>query len=413
MSETAPSCNRVLTVPQRIERIIVVVLDGVGAGELPDAADYGDLGSNTLGNTAAAVGGLSTPNMGRMGLGCITPIAGVPPENTHSACFGKMREASPGKDTLTGHWEIAGVVLEHAFPTFPHGFPAPVITTFETAIGRSVIGNCAASGTEIIARLGAEHVRTGSPIVYTSADSVFQIAMHESVIPIERQYEICRIARDLLVGPYEVGRVICRPFTGGGGAPKDPFCHFRRTERRRDFPVTPPSTVLDELTSAGKQVHAIGKIFEIFNGRGISTHDPTTNNAEHIAALQAAAKDTDSCYDLIFANLEDFDMLYGHRNDPQGLARALEEWDAAIPDLLAALIPGDLLLITADHGNDPTTPSTDHSREYPFLLACGPNLKSGINLGIRTSYADIAATIREAFGLSPGAHGVSFLGALL
>lgn len=396
------------TLPDAGRRVFVIVLDGVGAGELPDAADYGDVGAHTLAHTAEAVGGLALPNMARLGLGNITPIAGVAPQKNPRAAWGRLREASPGKDTITGHWEIAGIILPRPFPTYPNGFPLEVIAAFEQAIGTRTLGNVAASGTEIIAKLGAEHVRTGFPIVYTSADSVFQIAMSESVIPIERQYEICEIARrQILTGKQEVGRVICRPFTGEGTGSSP----FTRTERRKDFPVPPPPTVLDELTQAGFAVHAIGKIYEIFDGQGIATWDHTTNNAAHIAALQTAAESNKS--DLIFANLEDFDMLYGHRNDPQGMARALETWDAALPAILDALNPGDIFIITADHGNDPTTPSTDHSREYPFLLAYVAGRETGEPLGDRGAYADIAATIREAFTLSPGVNGTSFLAQLI
>ena len=384
-------------------RIFIAVLDGVGAGALPDAAAYGDVGSNTLAHTAAAVGGLKLPNMGQLGLGNITAIAGVPPQAAPRAAWGKMREASPGKDTITGHWEMAGIVLPRPFPTYPNGFPPEVIAAFERAIGTKTLGNVPASGTEIIARLGAEHVRTGFPIIYTSADSVFQVAMREDIFPIARQYEICEIARRLLTGEHEVGRVICRPFVGEGT--KD--SPFTRTERRKDFPVAPPPTTLDEMTQAGFAVHAIGKIYEIFDGRGITTWDHTTNNAAHIRALQTAAESSEA--DLIFANLEDFDMLYGHRNDPQGMAQALETWDAALPAILGALRPDDLFLITADHGNDPTTPSTDHSREYPFLLVYAPQKEAGEPLGDRATYADIAATIREAFSLPSGANGTSFL----
>ncbi len=387
-------------------RIFITVLDGVGAGELPDAADYGDAGSNTLAHTAEAVGGLNLPNMARLGLGNITPIAGVPPQENPRAAWGKMREASPGKDTVTGHWEMAGIVLPRPFPTFPNGFPAETLAAFEQAIGTKTLGNVAASGTEIIARLGAQHVRTGFPIVYTSADSVFQVAMREETIPIARQYEICAIARRLLTGEQEVGRVICRPFTGAGTADSP----FARTERRKDFPVAPPPTVLDELTAAGRSVHAIGKIYEIFDGRGITTWNHTTNNAAHTRALQTAVESRDS--DLIFTNLEDFDMLYGHRNDPAGMARALEAWDAALPALLDSLRPDDLFILTADHGNDPTTASTDHSREYPFLLAYAKN-SAGKTLGVRATYADLAATVREAFGLPPGANGVGFHNAIV
>ena len=384
----------------RIRRVFVVVLDGIGAGELPDAGLYGDTGSSTLTHTAEAVGGLYLPVMGGLGLGNIVEIRGVPPATAPRGAYGKMREASPGKDTITGHWEIAGVVLPKPFPTYPDGFPADIITAFENRIGRKTLGNYAASGTVIVQELGAEHVRTGFPIVYTSADSVFQVAMHEAVIPIERQYEICEIARALLAGEHEVGRVICRPFIGEEGG-------YRRTERRKDFPVSPPPTVLDALGQAGRTVHAIGKIFEIFNGRGITTWDHTTNNPAHITALLAAVQSSDAS--LIFANLEDFDMLYGHRNDPRGMAAALETWDAALPSLLAGLGPGDMFVITADHGNDPTTLSTDHSREHPFLLVYGPDLKPGVELGVRATFSDIAATIREAFGLSNGPHGSSFL----
>ena len=389
---------------KRITRIFIVVLDGVGAGELPDADKYGDVGSNTLGHTALAVGGLRLPAMGSLGLGNITEIRGVPPETSPRGAYGKMREASPGKDTITGHWEIAGVVLPRPFPTYPNGFPAELIAEFEAAIGRKTLGNYAASGTVIIQQLGAEHVRTGFPIVYTSADSVFQIAMHEAVIPIERQYEICEIARGMLAGEEEVGRVICRPFEGTEGA-------YKRTERRKDYPVAAPPTVLDALQTAGRKVHAIGKIFEIFNGRGISSWDHTTNNPAHIDALRQSVDHSDA--DLIFANLEDFDMLYGHRNDAKGMAAALEDWDRALADLLESLRPGDLFLITADHGNDPTTSSTDHSREYPFLLAYGPKSRPGVDLGVRATFSDISATVREAFGLEPGQNGTSFLNDLL
>lgn len=397
-------------------RVIIAVLDGVGAGELPDAASYGDTGSNTLAHTAEAVGGLNLTNMGQMGLGNVTQIMGVPPTATPTAHWGKMAEASPGKDTITGHWEMAGVVLTRPFPTYPNGFPADVIAAFEQAIGTKTLGNFPASGTVIIDQLGAQHLATGFPIVYTSADSVFQIAMHEEIIPIERQYEICEIARKILVGTHEVGRVICRPFLGdrkkGATIPGSSLTpvtagEFQRTERRKDFPVNPPPTVLDDAVNAGLSVHAIGKIYEIFNGRGISTYDHTTNNAAHLAALQTAIEANDSA--IIFANLEDFDMLYGHRNDPQGMARALEEWDVALPKLLQHLRHGDIFLITADHGNDPTTASTDHSREYPFLLAASPDITQGASLGIRATYADIAATIREAFSLPSGSHGQSFL----
>ena len=391
----------------KIQRIFIVVLDGVGAGELPDAAQYGDAGSNTLAHTAQAVGGLHLPNMGRMGLGTHhRRFRAFRPIPAPTGNWGKMREASPGKDTITGTLGDGG---SRSAPSLPDLSAAVSRLTMIAAFEQEDWNPNAwqpkpASGTVIIEELGAEHVRTGFPIVYTSADSVFQIAMHEAVIPIARQYEICEIARRLLTGTHEVGRVICRPFAGSEGC-------FKRTERRKDYPVSPPLTVLDELKNAKIAVHAIGKIFEIFNGRGITTFDHTTNNAAHIAALQQAAESKRT--GLVFANLEDFDMLYGHRNDPQGMANALQVWDEALPALLTALRPGDLLLITADHGNDPTTPSTDHSREYPFLLACGPELQQSVDLGIRATYADIAASIRETFGLPEGTHGTSFLPFLL
>ena len=385
-------------------RVLAFVMDSAGVGALPDANSYGDAPkANTIGNVAERCGGLHLPNFERLGLGLTTTIRGVAAVEKPSGVAGRLREKSRGKDTITGHWEMAGVVLPRPFPTYPHGFPPEIMTAFENAIGTKTLGNIPASGTVIIQQLGAEHVRTGYPIVYTSADSVFQIAMHEAMIPIERQYAICEIARGLLTGAHEVGRVICRPFEGAEG-------RFKRTERRKDFPVTPPPTVLDDLAASGFKVHAIGKIYEIFNGRGIATWAHTTNNPAHIAALQAAIENDNS--PLIFANLEDFDMLYGHRNDPQGMANALEQWDASLPALLSALRQGDMLLITADHGNDPTTPSTDHSREHPFLLAYGPGLQQGVDLQIRASFADIAATIREIFQLPTGAHGISFLQSL-
>jgi phosphopentomutase len=311
-----------------------------------------------------------------------------------------MREASAGKDTITGHWEIAGVVLPRPFPTYPQGFPLEVITAFEGAIGAKTLANYPASGTVIIEQLGSEHLKTGFPIVYTSADSVFQVAMHEALFPIERQYEICQIAREILRGEHEVGRVICRPFEGGEGS-------FKRTERRKDFPVSPPPTLLDAVFEAGLGVHAIGKIYEIFNGRGISRWDHTTNNSAHTEALLGAVRGSDC--KLIFANLEDFDMLYGHRNNPQGMAQALEEWDRRLPAILSALRPADLLILTADHGNDPTTPSTDHSREYPFLLVYTPQNENGQALGDRETYADISATVRAAFALPSGEFGKSLV----
>jgi phosphopentomutase len=387
-----------------INRVIVVVLDGVGAGELPDAADYGDTGSDTLGNLSRAVGGLNLPTFGRLGLGNLWPVAGVPPADQPLGCFGRMKERSPGKDSVTGHWEMMGIVLERPFPTYPNGFPAELMTAIEAAIGRETLGNFASSGTEVIANLGDEHVRTGKPIVYTSADSVFQIAAHEAIIPPDELYSICLKARELLTGKHEVGRVIARPFEGSTG-------NYRRTERRKDFPLEPPQNLIDELHEGGKATHAIGKISEFFNGRGIDQWDNTTNNADHSTALLNATRNSDASF--IFSNFEDFDMLYGHRNDTAGFARALEEFDSALPDVLSTMKDGDLLILTNDHGNDPTTPSTDHSREHAFLLCYGPGLKSGVALVERESFADIAATIRNIFGMSEGANGRSFLNELV
>ena len=384
----------------RVGRFIVVVLDGVGAGELPDAAAYGDAGSSTLTNLARAVGGLRLPNLQRLGLGNIVPIEGAPPQPAPAASYGRMREASPGKDSVTGHWEMMGVVLRRPFPTYPHGFPREVLDPFEEAIGRRVLGNVPASGTEIIARLGAEHQRTGRPIVYTSADSVFQIAAHESVVPVATLYDWCATARRLLVGEHAVGRVIARPFAGEPGA-------FRRTERRRDFPLDPPPNLLDELMRAGLGTHGIGKIHEFFNGRGLASSDRTTNNREHMEALVRAT--AEGVGPLVFANFEDFDMLYGHRNDPEGFARALREFDAGLPRLLGVLRPDDVLALTSDHGNDPTTPSTDHSREHALLLVYTPARTVGRDLGERATFADLAATIRDGLGLSPSGVGRSFL----
>ncbi len=385
-----------------VERVIIVVLDGVGAGELPDAADYGDAGSDTIVHVAGAIGGITLPNFGRLGMGHIRPIAGVPPDPEPIGSWGRMREESPGKDSVTGHWEMMGVVLEKPFPTYPLGFPSDVIQSFESAIGTKTLGNYPASGTEIIEQLGAEHQRSGYPIIYTSADSVFQIAAHEAVIPVWRLYELCAVARRLLVGDNAVARVIARPFVGDPG-------NFRRTEGRKDFSMNPPPTDLDALVQSGRKVHAIGKISEFFNGHGITTWDHTTNNADHSAALLRAVRTNDGA--LIFANFEDFDMLYGHRNDAKGFARALEELDSSLPTLLNALKPSDLLIFTNDHGNDPTTPSTDHSREHACLLTHGPGLKGGVDLGVRCSFADLGATVLDVFDLK-AARGESFLGEL-
>jgi len=380
--------------------VILVVLDSVGCGDAPDAASYGDEGSNTLANTARAVGGLRLPHLGRLGLGHLTSIEGVPPEPMPQGCFGRLTEISAGKDTTTGHWELAGLPLLKPFPTYPHGFPAELIAEFERRIGRRVLGNYPASGTAIIEELGAQHMHTGSPIVYTSADSVFQIAAHEEIIPVEELYRICQIARDLLSGEHAVARVIARPFLGQPGS-------FRRTERRRDFSLPPPGdTVLDVLKAAGKSVIGVGKIEDIFAHRGLTDSIHTTNNMDGVDAILGLVRQPGD--GLVFANLVDFDMLYGHRNDPYGYARALEQFDARLPELQEALHDEDVLMLTADHGNDPTTPSTDHSRERVPILVSGPCIRRGVALGTRISFADVAATTAEILGVSWRGAGQSF-----
>lgn len=383
------------------KRAIIIVLDSVGIGEMPDAADYGDQGSNTLGNIAEARGGLNLPHLQTLGLGNIAPILGVDPVSEPKACFGKMAELSPGKDTTTGHWEIAGIILEKAFPTFPQGFPETFIQEFEEKIGRRVLGNEVASGTEIIQRLGEEHVKTGQPIVYTSADSVFQVAAHEEVIPLSELMEICATARKMLDGDMRVGRVIARPFLGEPG-------HYYRTTNRHDFAIEPPHKILlDYVREAGLPVMAVGKIKDIYYGHGVTDFVLTKGNQEGIDKTLDYLKKSEQ--GLIMTNLVDFDMLYGHRNNVEGYAEALEGFDARLPEILKQMHHDDLLVITADHGCDPTTPSTDHSREYVPLLVWGPNLKSGVNLEIRKSFADLGQTIADYLGTTPLPHGQSFL----
>ena len=386
-------------------RAIVLVLDSVGVGELPDAAAYGDEGSNTLGNTAAAVGGLSLPNLGRMGIGNITRVEGVPPTGEPTASWGKNAEESAGKDTTTGHWEMMGLQLHSAFPTYLDGFPPDVLEAFTRETGLGWLGNYAASGTEIIQVLGDEHVATGKPIIYTSADSVFQIAAHEDVIPIERLYEICEIARTkVLVGEHAVGRIIARPFIG-----PDDSGTYNRTHRRRDFALEPSEpTVLDRLAEAGILSYGIGKIGEIFAWRGICESPHSTDNMNGVDHLiERVASDGDG---FVFANLVDFDMVWGHRNDVEGYARGLEAVDARMPELLGAMIDGDLLIITADHGCDPTTPSTDHSREYTPLIAYMKGVDRGVGLGIRSTFSDIGETVLDFYGHAGECQrGTSFL----
>jgi len=384
-------------------RVIWIVLDSVGIGEMPDAAAYGDKGSDTLGNIARQRH-LKLPNLCRLGLANIRPLAGLDPVAAPAGAYGKCTLASPGKDTTTGHWEMAGIHLEKPFPLFPKGFPREVMEPFEARIGRHTLGNKAASGTEIIKELGEEHVRTGSPIVYTSADSVFQIAAHEEVIPLFELYKMCETARDILRGPYEVGRVIARPFVGEPGA-------FTRTPNRHDYAVPPPKgMLLDQLQARGVEIYSVGKIFDVFLGRGIAEQVKTKSNADGMSKTLAAMDEVKR--GLIFVNLVDFDMLYGHRNDVQGYARALEEVDAWLPSLDDQLAPDDLVILTADHGCDPTTPSTDHSREYVPVLAYGPEARAGVNLGVRGSLSDIGQTVAENFGTRI-VTGKSFLPELL
>jgi phosphopentomutase len=383
-----------------IRAIVLVVLDSVGIGGAPDAADFGDEGSATLPHIAESVGGLSIPNLAHLGLGRIVDLEGVDAVDNPAGAFGSLTEQSAGKDTTTGHWELAGIVLQRPFPVYPDGFPPEVMEKFEAAIGTGTLGNCAASGTEIIEALGEEHLESGKPIVYTSADSVFQIAAHVDVVPLERLYEMCRIARDILRGPHEVGRVIARPFTGAPG-------RFERTPDRHDFSVLPPSpTVLDEISAAGMEVRGVGKISDIFGARGITSSRPTTSNDDGITAV---VEEIDSISrGLVFANLVDFDSAFGHRNDPQGYAGALEAFDVRLPELLENVRGSDLIIITADHGNDPTTPSTDHSRERVPLLCAGDVVASGANVGERGSFADCGATIADLLGVATSTPGTSF-----
>ena len=381
------------------KRVIWIVLDSVGIGEMPDAAAYGDQGSDTLGNIARQRA-LHLPNLCRLGLANIKPLTGLEPAAKPLGSFGKCALASPGKDTTTGHWEMAGIHLAEPLPLFPAGFPPEIMQPFEQRIGRHTLGNKAASGTEIIDELGPEHIRTGSPIVYTSADSVFQVAAHEDVIPLFELYKICETARELLQGKFEVGRVIARPFTGEAGS-------FTRTSNRHDYAVPPPpGMLLDQLAAQGVEVYSIGKIFDVFLGRGIGEQQKTKTNADGMAKTLAAMDEVES--GLIFVNLVDFDMLYGHRNNVEGYAKALEEVDAWLPSLENKLRPDDLLILTADHGCDPTTPSTDHSREYVPVLVYGKQAAQGVNLGVRETLSDIGQTVAENFGTGIG-NGKSFL----
>lgn len=381
-------------------RALVLVMDSVGIGELPDAASYGDQGSNTIGNIAHRVP-LQVPTLRALGLGRVAALGGAAPPETPGAAVGRMAEASAGKDSVTGHWEMMGIILARPFPLFPDGFPSDVIAAFSRATGRGVLGNKAASGTRIIDELGAEHMRTGALIVYTSADSVFQIAAHESVVPLPELYRGCEAAYKLVGEGLGVGRVIARPFEGTPG-------RFQRTSNRRDFALPPPGeTLLDRVKASSLPVVAIGKIEDLFAGRGMTRAIHTRSDDDGMDQVECALDTVD--HGLIFANLVDFDTQYGHRNDVTGYARNLERFDARLSRLLPRLRPDDLLMVTADHGNDPTTVSTDHSREYVPLLVAGSHVRKGADLGTRRSFADLGQTLAELFGVGRLANGTSFL----
>lgn len=388
-----------------MKRAIIIVLDSVGIGELPDAADFGDVGSNTLVNIKKARPETSLPNMAALGLGNIQgeDIHLLGKVDAPKGCYCKMGEKSIGKDTTTGHWEIAGIITKNPFPTYTEtGFPKEVMDAFEAAIGTKTLGNYSASGTEIIKELGPEHVKTGYPIVYTSADSVFQIAAHEEVIPLERLYEICGIARKILTGEHGVARVIARPFVGSEAE------GYTRTKNRKDFSLEPTgTTILDLAKEKGMEVVAIGKIEDIFEHRGMTRADHTTNNADGIEkTIQYMKEEFEG---ILFTNLVDTDMVYGHRNDVEGYAGALEYFDSKLPEIMAQLKDEDILIVTADHGCDPTTPSTDHSREYVPVLICGKNVKEGVDLGVRKAFTDLGQTVADYLGLDAKFEAESFL----
>jgi len=383
-----------------LRRAVIIVLDSVGLGALPDASAYGDAGTHTLLHVDQEVGGLHLPHMETLGLGRLERFVGIKPVARPRGCYAKLAELSVGKDTIIGHWEIAGLVQTSPFPTYPRGFPPEVVEPFSRAIGRGVLGNVPASGTEIIKRLGAEHLRTGRPILYTSADSVFQLAAHKEAIRLEELYAMCQKAREMLVPPHHVLRVIARPFTGKAGG-------FSRTPRRRDFSLPPPGeTLLDKARKAGLQVVGIGKIGDIFGQRGLDKIIHTESNEEGVEAVLECLRVRKP--GLILANLVDFDMIYGHRNDGLGYARALEAFDARLPEIMQALCSGEALFLTSDHGCDPTHPGTDHTREHAFLLVYSPDLCRGLDLGLRRSFADIGQSIAQALNLEPLSAGVSF-----
>ena len=384
-----------------MKRAILIVLDSVGIGEMPDAHLYGDVGSNTLGNIAKAVGGMDIPNLEAAGLGNIAPLEGVEKKEKPLAAYGKSAELSVGKDTVTGHWEMSGVILEKPLNTYPDGFSKEIMDAFEEKIGRKTIGNEVASGTEIIQRLGEEHVKTGYPIVYTSADSVFQIAAHESVIPLDELYRYCEIAREMLVDDWQVGRVIARPFTGEAGA-------FTRTSNRKDYSLDPfNKTILEYVKEAGKNVMCVGKIEDVFNKIGVTHSVHTKNNLEGVReTINFMEKDMPG---LIWSNLVDFDMQFGHRNDYTGYYNAIREFDGKLPEILETMKDEDILIITADHGCDPTTASTDHSREYIPILVFGKSIRAGADLGVRKTFSDIGKTVLDYLEIENELYGESFL----
>ncbi len=382
----------------------MIVLDGVGVGRAPDADLYGDQGSDTLGNLARWAGGLTLPNLQRLGLGNLHDIPGVSAVDNPSACYGRMEERSAGKDSIDGHWEMCGVITEVAFPTFPNAFPQEVVDLVEEVAGKPVLGNEVASGTEIMARLGEEHLKTGRLILYTSADSVLQLLASEDVVPLEEQYRICQEIHNRLEPPYRVARVIARPFVGQPG-------NFQRTANRKDFAVEPHGvTIADALTEAGIPVHGIGKVDTLFAGRGFTTATHTKNNADGINRIREQLAQLDSGF--VFANLLDFDQAWGHRNDCPGFKGGLEELDRTVPTWLEQVKQGDLIMMVADHGNDPTTPSTDHSREHVPLLAWLGGNSEGVDLGLRNTFADVAATLADYFDLNWSGPGQSFLSQL-
>lgn len=390
---------------KNINRVILIVLDSVGIGELPDAGDYGDVGSNTVGNIVKKCGSLNVPNLSKLGIGKINGINYITVPKEIEGCYGKMTEVSKGKDTITGHWEIAGLQLQYPFPTYPNGFSDEILEKFTKLTGHGVLANCAASGTEIIKEYGEEHMKTGNLIVYTSADSVFQIAAHEKIVPLEELYRICQIARDMLQGKDMVGRVIARPFIGEPG-------NFTRTSNRRDFAAEPTSdTILDKIKQKGMDVIAVGKIEDIFSKKGITEATHTKNNMDGVDVTLNYMKQQNK--GIIFTNLVDFDMLFGHRNNPEGYKQAIEEFDKRLPEIMSGMREDDMLIITADHGCDPTTVSTDHSREYVPVLIYGQEIKKDVNLGIRKTFSDIASTIADIFGIDNSFPGVSFKNEIL